>query len=236
MPNSGASQAVLENPAVIIQRVSSLEIGLREINQHLDSFGRRMDEQSKNTSDKIDQLFSGMDKRFSEQITNVNNQLAERGRTPWGLLIGAMSVLMVVVQGYSSMQFGPVREDITGLVASVTALRDNTVPLSAFTEFKSTYENNRLTSRQDYDNRFKGMSTVLDAQVPRGEHERVWAGQAERMADLQRQIQANADDKQRQIDELKSSQASTYGVRDVIMDYRERLDRLEQRRQTMPVN
>lgn len=70
--------------------------------------------------------------------------------------------------------------------------------------------------------------------MPRGEHERVWAGQAERMADLQRQLQASADDKQRQIDEIKANQSSTYGVRDVIMDYRERLDRLEQRRGSPP--
>lgn len=57
---------------------------------------------------------------------------------------------------------------------------------------------------------------VREAQVPRAELERVWTSQA------------NTDsDQQRQIDELKQAQTSVYGARDVILDLRQRVDRME---------
>lgn len=158
MPNRPPmSSAVLENPAVIIQRLSTVEVNLSTLSTHLDGMAQRMDAQAKAQSEKIDQMFTSFDKRFSEQIGSTNAQLAERGKTPWGLLISAMGVMIVIVQGLSSLQFGPVRADIDRLNSAFSAIATNTTSNSAFSEFKSTYENNRLTSRQDNDNRFAAM-------------------------------------------------------------------------------
>ena len=41
-------------------------------------------------------------------------------------------------------------------------------------------------------------------------------------------------DQQRQVDELKQAQGSVYGARDVIMDLRQRLDRVERERIGQP--
>lgn len=64
---------------------------------------------------------------------------------------------------------------------------------------------------------------VRDAQVPRAELERVWSAYDQRLADHQRQL-----------DESKQAAGSVYGARDVILDLRERLDRVERQRLTQP--
>jgi DNA anti-recombination protein RmuC len=226
MPNTRMppmSATVLENPAVIIQRLSTVEVNLSSLSTHLDGMAQRMDQQAKAQSDKIDQMFTSFDKRFSEQLTSTNTQLAERGKTPWGLLISAMGVMIVIVQGLSSLQFAPVRADIDRLNLSIGNVAQNTTSSSAFAEFKSTYENNRITSRQDNDNRFASIEGKFQSQVPRGEHERVWASYDQRFTDVQRQV-----------DEVKAAQGSVYGARDVILDLRERLDRVERGRVGQP--
>ncbi|WP_205909075.1 hypothetical protein [Neorhizobium lilium] len=224
MPNRPPlSSAILENPAVIIQRLSTVEVNLSSLNTHLDGMAQRMDAQAKAQSDKIDQMFTSFDKRFSEQIASTNAQLAERGKTPWGLLISAMGIMIVIIQGLSSLQFGPVRADIDRLNVAITNLASNTTSSGAFAEFKSTYENNRITSRQDNDNRFAAIETKFQNQVPRGEHERVWASYDQRFTDVQRQV-----------DEVKAAQGSVYGARDVILDLRERLDRIERQKLGQP--
>ena len=60
---------------------------------------------------------------------------------------------------------------------------------------------------------------VRDAQVLRAELERVWQSQDQTTAQLQKQI-----------DELKANSASVYTPRDVLLDNRERIDRLERQR------
>lgn len=222
MPNTRTppmSSSVLENPAVIIQRLSTVEVNLSSLSTHLDGMAQRMDAQAKAQSDKIDQMFTSFDKRFSEQIGSTNAQLAERGKTPWGLLISAMGVMIVIVQGLSSLQFGPVRADIDRLTTALSTVATNTTSNAAFSEFKSTYDANRLTARQDNDNRFAAIENKFQGQVPRGEHEQIWASYNQRFIDVQRQV-----------DEVKAAQGSVYGARDFLLDIRERLDRVERQR------
>ncbi|WP_245448242.1 hypothetical protein [Neorhizobium sp. T6_25] len=58
---------------------------------------------------------------------------------------------------------------------------------------------------------------------PREELDRVWANYDQRF-----------QDQQRQIDEVKTAQGSVYGQRDIILDLRERLDRVERQRIASP--
>jgi hypothetical protein len=67
--------------------------------------------------------------------------------------------------------------------------------------------------RQRMENAIK---EVRDAQVPREELSRVWQSDDQQKATLQKQI-----------DELKQAQANTYSARDLLLDMRERQDRLE---------
>ncbi|CDZ50932.1 hypothetical protein [Neorhizobium galegae] len=64
---------------------------------------------------------------------------------------------------------------------------------------------------------------LREEQVPRKELDRVWTAYDQRIVDQQRQL-----------DELKQAQGAIYGARDVIMDMRERLDRVERQRLSQP--
>ena len=63
------------------------------------------------------------------------------------------------------------------------------------------------------------VSEIRSGLVPRAEHERVWQNYT-----------SKDQDRQRQIDELKQTQGSVYGARDLILDLRERLDWIERQR------
>lgn len=195
---------------------------------------------ARDTGADIDVRFAGLQQRVSgieAAVNNVSSQVSalattlnDRSRTPWGILISGAGFLVTVILIVGGLAYQPIREAVSETKLDLRTMEERAVSIAAFTDFKSTYENNRIASRNDNDAKFAATRADLDAkilrleselqnQVPRGEHERVWAAQDQRFADMQRQL-----------DELKSSQASTYGVRDVILDYRERLDRLERAR------
>lgn len=73
----------------------------------------------------------------------------------------------------------------------------------------------RSDSRQE-SYRIEMAKFLSDNIVPRREHEEKWRGNDERFAEVNRQI-----------DELKRANGSTYGVRDLLQDLQRRLDRVE---------
>lgn len=199
----------------------------------------RSDGTRSDTAD-IDVRFAGLQQRVTgieqavqgvaTQVANLAATFNDRSRTPWALLLTGAGVMISVLVVLGGLAYQPIAAGIARADRDITETRANGLSITSFLDFKSTYENNRIASRNDNDAKFaaskaqtesdiKRLEEALQGQVPRAEHERVWANYDQRFADIQRQL-----------DEMKSSQASTYGVRDVILDYRERLDRLEQRR------
>jgi hypothetical protein len=194
----------------------------------------------------IDVRFAGLQQRVTgieqavqgvaTQVSNLAATFNDRSRTPWGILFTGAGVMITVMVVLGGLAYSPINAGIQRADRDITETRANALSVTSFLDFKSTYENNRIASRNDNDAKFaaskvqfdtdiKRLEDALKGQVPRAEHERVWTNYDQRFSDIQRQL-----------DEMKASQASTYGVRDVIMDYRERLDRLEQRRLAVPVN
>lgn len=174
--------------------------------------------------------FSGRISDVSSQIAGLSAKLDERSRTPWATIVSAMGVVLAVVVAGGQLAKMPIDDAITRLERDTAALDKDTVPLSTFTEFKSTYENNRTINRLDIDAKVAkingDMKTIedrsradRDAVVPRAEHQERWRAQDQAIAGLQRQI-----------DDLKTSLGGIYGARDVIIDLRERLDRVERTR------
>lgn len=189
----------------------------------------------------IDVRFAGLQQRVTgieqavqgvaTQVSNLAATFNDRSRTPWGILLTGAGVTISVLVVLGGLAYSPINAGIQRADRDISETRASALSVSSFLDFKSTYENNRIASRNDNDAKFaaskaqtetdiKRLEDALKDQVPRAEHERVWTNYDQRFADVQRQL-----------DEMKASQASTYGVRDVILDYRERLDRLEQRRQ-----
>ena len=175
--------------------------------------------------------------RFSGEISNVSAQIAglaakldERSRTPWATIVSAMGVVLAVVVAGGQLAKMPIDDAISRLERDQAALDRDTVPLPTFTEFKSTYENNRTINRLDIDAKVAKLNADIktledrrnadrDAVVPRAEHQERWRAQDQAVASVQRQV-----------DDLKAAFGGIYGARDVIIDLRERLDRVERAR------
>lgn len=194
--------------AALEQRVYGLERGVHDLNQ----------------------LFTGRIGEVSAQLAGLSTKLDERSRTPWATIVSAMGVVLAIVIAGGQLAKAPVDDALTRLERDYARVVQETISAKSFAEFKATYENNRLVSRQDYDARFARVDadlTALEARareaqgavVPRGEHQERWRSQDAAIAALQRQL-----------DELKAAFGGIYGARDVIIELRERLDRIERTR------
>lgn len=191
--------------AALEQRVYGLERGVQDLNQ----------------------AFSGRIGEVSAQLAGLTTRLDERSRTPWATIVSAMGVVLAIVIAGGQLAKTPVDDALARLERDYDRLARDAVGSSSLAEFKATYENNRLVFRQDLDARFArvdGEIAQLEeraraaqaAVVPRGEHEERWRSQDAAVAAVQRQV-----------DDLKSAFGGIYGARDVIIELRERLDRME---------
>lgn len=194
--------------AALEQRVYGLERGVHDLNQ----------------------LFTGRIGEVSAQLAGLSTKLDERSRTPWATIVSAMGVVLAIVIAGGQLAKAPVDDALARLERDYARVVQETTSAASFGEFKATYENNRLVSRQDYDARFAKADASIAALelrareavagvVPRGEHQERWRSQDAAVVSLQRQL-----------DELKSAFGGVYGARDVIIDLRERLDRVERAR------
>lgn len=198
-----------------------------------DSRYAQLGERVSNLSTRQHDLETEMRRGFGELSQAVNllsNELRGSSRTQWPVIWSAVGVCFVVIAAIGGLAYSPVLGSINridsgqaAIMEALTDLKDKTVTLSTFSEFKNTYENNRIISRQDYTDRFNSIQTELKDTVPRAEHQRVWTSYDQRFIDQQRQI-----------DEVKQAQGSVYGTRDLLIDLRNRLDRVETSRESTP--
>lgn len=144
-----------------------------------------------------------------KDIHGLVSKFDERSKMPWGTLLAGLTLFWMVITSFVTIGGGVVAWGLTQQNANIVKTLD---------EFKATYENNRILSRQDYDARFARVDATLMTSVPRGEHEQIWAADAQRFLELQRQI-----------DETKTALGSTYSLRDYIGRLTERIDTLEER-------
>lgn len=193
--------------AALEQRVYGLERGVHDLNQ----------------------LFTGRIGEVSAQLAGLTSKLDERSRTPWATIVSAMGVVLAIVVAGGQLAKAPLDDALGRLERDYDRLGRETASAANFSEFKSTYENNRLVARQDYDARFARVDAAIaalearsradkDAVVPRGEHQERWRAEEAAVTGLQRQV-----------DDLKTAVGGIYGARDVIIDLRQRLDRIERR-------
>lgn len=186
----------------------------------------RLSERVENQGKDIVDLRSNMNTGFqtiNSNLSALSNELRSSSKTQWPVIWAAAGVCFTILATggaffYNSLSKGQERLDV-----AISEVSKDAVSVSAFQDFRATYENNRVVSRTDYLDKFNNLNLQIDTirkdQVPRAEHERVWASQDQQLAQMQKQI-----------DELKAGQASTYSARDVILDLRERVDRVERLR------
>ncbi|MCQ1769099.1 hypothetical protein NOJ28_26575 [Neorhizobium galegae] len=110
----------------------------------------------------------------------------------------------------------PIQSATTDLKGSITIITEKMV-----TQKEMEWRTNR--GSEDRARTEAALKKLRDAQVPREALDRAWANYDQRL-----------QDQQHQIDEVKTAQGSVYGQRDIILDLRERLDRVERQRIASP--
>jgi hypothetical protein len=183
----------------------------------------RLSERVENQGKDIFYLRSNMNTGFQTLNSAVNalaNELRASGKTQWPVIWAAASVRFAIIVALGSQALGPIKDAVGETKADIREVSGNALSVSAFTDFKNTYENNRIVSRNENIDKFNNMSMAIETirkdQVPRAELERVWAAGDQMRKQLQDQI-----------NELKQGQANTYSARDRLLDMREPQDRLE---------
>jgi biopolymer transport protein ExbB/TolQ len=144
-----------------------------------------------------------------DSIDRLVSKFDERSRMPWGTILAGATLFWMIITSFVT---------IGGGVVAWGLLSQNAHIVDSLREFRSTYENNRLVSREDTNAKFSEITGQLSRSVPREEHQQIWTAQS------------NTDrDQQRQLDEIKAQLSGLYGARDFFKDVQDRLDRLERR-------
>lgn len=188
----------------------------------------RLSERVENQGKDIVDLRSNMNTGFQSvnaAIGTLSNELRSNSKTQWPVIWAAAGVCFTVLATggaffYNSLSKGQDRLDSAVLKnAEMTQTALTAVVDKMVTQKELEWRTAR--GAEDRSRMEASVKEVREAQVPRAELERVWASQS-----------SKDSDQQRQIDELKQAQGSVYGARDVILDLRERLDRVERQRLT----
>jgi hypothetical protein len=142
-------------------------------------------------------------------LNALSNELRSNSRTQWPVIWSAIGVGVVMLSGLGFMALQPIKDNNGRLEAAMVRLAESTV---------SQKEMEWRTARgaEDRQRTDLAISSIRESQVPRQEMERVWTSDDQQKASLQKQI-----------DELKQSAANTYSARDLLLDMRERQDRIE---------
>jgi len=183
----------------------------------------RLSERVENQGKDIVDLRSNMNTGFqtiNTSISQLSNELRNSSKTQWPVIWAAAGVCFTVLATggaffYNSLSKGQDRLD---LIVAKNAETSQSAITAVVDKMVTQKEMEWRTARgaEDRARMESSVKEVREAQVPRAELERVWTSQA------------NTDsDQQRQIDELKQAQTSVYGARDVILDLRQRVDRME---------
>ncbi|MCE6073373.1 hypothetical protein FS799_00690 [Agrobacterium vitis] len=183
----------------------------------------RLSERVENQGKDIVDLRSNMNTGFQSVQSSINalsNELRSSSKTQWPVIWAAAGVCFGIIVALGSQALSPIKEAVSETKTDLRVTAQNSLSVAAFTDFKATYENNRVVSRNDLIDKFNQVNlqieTIRKDQVPRAELERTWQSEDQQRAQMQKQI-----------DELKQGQATTYSARDLLLDMRDRQDRFE---------
>jgi hypothetical protein len=179
-----------------------------QLGERVTNLGRRQSDLETEMRAGFKQVENGMSAIANEMRTSISalsSNLSERNKPQWQA-IGVAITFCTVIGG---LAYWPINSSTSRLENAVLALSEKIVT-------RQEMEYRQARGAEDRNRMEISIKDVREAQVPRAELERVWTSQA------------NTDsDQQRQIDELKQAQTSVYGARDVILDLRQRVDRME---------
>jgi hypothetical protein len=182
-----------------------------QLGERVTNLGRRQTDLENEMRSGFRQIENSLASFMNETRSSINalaTTLAERNKPQWQ----ALGVMLAFATALGGLAYWPIREATNDLKASVAIIIDKMV-----TQKEMKWRAAR--SAEDRGRMEGGIAELRSSQVPRAELERVWQSFDQRFADQQRQL-----------DDVKQAQGSVYGQRDIILDLRERLDRVERQR------
>ncbi len=253
MPNTASvangRPTTSESVELVSQRVSQLSDQVSTLARSFDGFAA-----------KVDHRLTSTDDRIATQVSTLRSEMADaqvqaaKARIPqWqviaSVLASCVCTSIVVAGALWTAGIGPIKEAND----KQTEILDRLSEKLALDKEKAR---DLFVARDDLDYRLNVSGKRRDEQfldlsakvaelekrarddsrliVPRGEHERVWLATDAQIAANKEASAAAATGLQRQIDELKTALGGIYGARDVILDLRTRLDRIETARVRPP--
>lgn len=178
----------------------------------------RVENQGKDIVDLRSNMNSGF-QSINSNLAALSNELRATGKTPWPVIWSAIGVSFAIIVAIGGLAYAPISTGMGRVESSIAALGSRLEALSERTVTRQEMDWRQARGQEDRLRMESGITVLRADQVPRAEHERVWQNYDQRFSDHQRQI-----------DEMKAAQSSIYSQRDAMMDMRDRLDRLEQRR------
>ncbi|CDZ52323.1 Hypothetical protein NGAL_HAMBI1189_44260 [Neorhizobium galegae bv. officinalis] len=157
---------------------------------------------------QIESSMSAMSSEMRSSVAALATNMAERNKPQWQALGVALTFCTIL----GGLAYWPINAATTDLKSAVVTISEKMV-----TQKEMEWRTQR--GAEDRARSEAAVKEIRDDQVPRKELDRVWANYDQRF-----------QDQQRQIDEVKTAQGSVYGQRDIILDLRERLDRVERLR------
>ncbi len=161
---------------------------------------------------QIESSMLAMSSEMRSSVAALATNMAERNKPQWQALGVALTFCTIL----GGLAYWPINAATTDLKSAVGTISEKMV-----TQQEMEWRTQR--GAEDRARSEAAVKEVRDDQVPRKELDRVWANYDQRF-----------QDQQRQIDEVKTAQGSVYGQRDIILDLRERLDRVERQRAGSP--
>lgn len=182
-----------------------------QLGERVTNLNRRQSDLESEMRSGFKQIESSMTALSSEMRSSVaalSANLAERSRPQWQ----ALGVALTFAAMLGGLAYLPVREATSDLKASVAMLAERMVT-------QKEMEWRTARGAEDRQRSEAMIKELREEQVPRKELDRVFNSYDEQRADIQRQL-----------DEVKQAQGSVYGARDILLDLRERIDRMERQR------
>ncbi|KQS86927.1 hypothetical protein [Rhizobium sp. Leaf383] len=182
-----------------------------QLGERVTNLGRRqtdLETEMRSGFKQMESAVSSLANETRNSIASLSSNIAERNKPQWQAIAVALSFCTIV----GGLVYWPIKDDTGSVKASILLITERMVT-------QKEMEWRTARGVEDRSRIEAAVKDIRDGLVPRAEHERVWQSQDQQMAQIQKQI-----------DELKAGQASTYSARDVILDLRERLDRVEQSR------
>lgn len=183
-----------------------------QLGERVTNLGRRQTDLEAEMRAGFKAVESGMASIANElrsSVAALSTNLAERNKPQWQALGVAITFCTVI----GGLAYWPIQSSTADLKTAISGLSEKIVT-------QKEMEWRTARGQEDRQRTEAAIKDIRDGLVPRAEHERVWQNYTSKDEDLQRQL-----------NEIKQAQGNVYGARDVILDLRERLDRVERRGQ-----